>query len=202
MPAKDAAKDEKQRKIITAIFFIIGLAALFILYAIAMEKLPLTTDEGETLIEIAGKTLTGQEFNNVVPQKLTRKQPVFVSIYQNKTRVACVGYSRSLFPLYESVELLAKGIELEPIDSYEIMVTVLGEYAPLNENEKIPAQHGVLVRRDGVEGVVLPLTFTEQNLTDTEALNLAAKKAGFTDFTWEGFEVFTFNAQIFQSKQG
>ncbi len=59
---------------------------------------------------------------------------------------------------------------------------------------------GILVRKGDYEGVVLPTTFTEKNLTDAEALDLASQKAGFERFSGDDFEVYAFNAQIFRSR--
>jgi AMMECR1 domain-containing protein len=197
MPPKSG---ENRGKIKKTAFFIIGLAVLFILYTTALETLPLTSKDGAILVEIAKAELSGHTYNRAVPQKLARNEPVFVSVYQDETRVACTGYTKPLFPLYESVAMLSKRIPPSEDENQEIVITVVGKYRMLKEGASIPVGRGVFVRKDLAEGIVLPQTFDEQKLSDEEALNLAAEKAGFSEFSWDDFEAFTFDAQIFRSR--
>jgi AMMECR1 domain-containing protein len=179
---------------------ILGLFIIFLIYNSLLQNLPLSKADGNTLTTAALTIINGEEYEENYNPRLSKRKAVFVSVYKNDGRIACVGYTKPLFPLYKSVDYLTKGMNLEPYEEYKVVVTVFGRYNKLKEGDEIPVENGVMVRQGGFEGVVLPLTFIEHNLSKDESLELAAQKAGYSNFSWENFEVFTFDAQIFQSE--
>lgn len=183
-----------------AAILLAGLFFILALYNLALQRMALTPEDGRTLIEIARSEMEGRPYSGGLSPRLFKMSPVFVSVYRDGRRVACVGYTKALFPLYESVTHLARGLGHEGEGDYQIVITVFSGYEPLNRTEGVPEGRGILVRREGFEGVVLPFTFQEQNLTDEEALLLAAQKAGFDNYTWEDFQAYTFEAQVFREE--
>jgi len=181
---------------------VLFLALVFVLlaYLALLQGLPLREEDGRVLLGIAEAGLQGRSYGSPIPARLNKVRPVFVSVYSNGSRIACVGYTDPPFPLHESVRLLSQGIDIVVPEEHEVVITVFGGYEELKEGMEIPPGNGVLVRRDGYEGVVLPLTFEERNLTDEAALELAAQKAGFQGFSWSDFQVYTFDAKVFRSR--
>jgi AMMECR1 domain-containing protein len=182
--------------------FIVGFFLIVLIYNLVLQWIPLSEGDGHILMEIAGSEIEGNTYTGRVTPRLSKRRPVFVSAYQDGERVACFGYTRALFPVHESVRYLAKGMNIDLEEDYDVAITVFNDYEEYDEGDETPLGSGVMVRRDGFEGVVLPLTFKEANLTKDEALDLAAQKAGFSQFSWDDFEVFTFDAQVFKSHNG
>jgi hypothetical protein len=188
-----------RKNIISISGFIIGLILIFLIYSALLNSLPLSRRDGEVLIGISESTMMGESYKGEITPRLSKKSPLFVSVYQNKTRVACLGYTKQYFPLHQSVELLSRGIELDAYSDQEIVITIFGDYSEFRKYDELPNNRGLLVIKDGSEGVVLPQTFKEKGLSIDDGLNLAAQKAGYREFDWDEFEVFTFEAQIIRS---
>jgi AMMECR1 domain-containing protein len=189
----------KLEKIKKFLVFLSGLILIFIVYLALLQNLPISQRDGGVLIEIAGAVIEGKSYTGDPPQSLSIRKPVFVSIYKDGSRISCLGYTNPFFPLFESVEYLSKGTNIKSEEIDEIVITVFGSYKELGEGEEIPGTSGILVRKDGFEGVVLPSTFKEERLSDEEAFELAALKAGFSSFSRDDFEVYTYDAEIFRS---
>ncbi len=179
---------------------ILGFTILYVAYLTVLQFIPLSENDGKVLLEISRSRTAGDQYEGAIPPRLSKRRPVFVSFYQNGTRIACLGYTKPFFPLYESVGYLSSGLGLEQPSEVEIVVTVFGRYEKLERNIAIPPGKGVMVSRDGVESAELPFTFQELNLTTGEALDLAARKAGFPGFSWDEFDAYTFDAQVFRSQ--
>ncbi len=158
----------------------------------------LSKREGMILVEIARKTIDGEKYDGTIPPGLKMNRPVFVSVYQDGERVSCLGYTYTTMPLYMSVEMLSEGHKIDRTVDYEVVVTVFREYETIGSKEEIVPGKGLLVEQDGRVGVVLPLTFEEQNLTSEKALKLAVLKGDIPDFSWEKAEVKVFDAEVFR----
>ncbi|MFQ5800742.1 MAG: AMMECR1 domain-containing protein, partial [Candidatus Hydrothermarchaeales archaeon] len=165
-----------------------------------LQRLPLSSEDGDALIKIVESEIGGDAYMGKVTPRLSKRRPVFVSVYQNGSRIACLGYTKPFFAVYESVGYLARGINIDQEEGHDIVITIFDNYEEHRKGDEMPPRRGVMVRKEGFEGVVLPLTFEEKNLTEDEALELAAQKAGFSHFSWDDFEVFTFDAQLFKSE--
>ncbi len=200
MAASGRANQIPNEKLKKGIFLVAGFFIVIIAYLTILNILPLSSSEGDVLIKIVGAEISGKEFSDPIPARLSRKRPVFVSIYEDGERISCLGYTKPIFSLHDSVFYLAQGMDLDEGGEYTTLITVFDDYEQLPEGSAIPAGMGILVRKGDYEGVVLPTTFTEKNLTDAEALDLASQKAGFERFSGDDFEVYAFNAQIFRSR--
>jgi len=166
-------------------------------YNALVENLPLTEEDGRILLDIADRGLHEETYEGGIPLKLSRKAPLFLSVYQENKRVSCIGYTKPYFTLQQSVDRLSESTEFDKSKDYSLAVTVFGDYQPLEKYGLIPSNHGVLVTKNGTEGAVLPQSFTEYGLDDNLALDLAAWKAGFESFTWDEFTVYVFEADVF-----
>lgn len=195
----DSKKRWKSSYMRKAAGLVVFVAVATVLYWLLAQHLPLSEGDGLALLEIAHAEIAGEEYKGPLPAKIHRKRPVFVSLYKNGTRVNCLGHTGSFFPLYQSVKYLSSSMKVEN-GSYGLAVTIFHDYEKVENLNGIAEGYGVLVRKDGKEGVVLPQSFREYNLTDEEALKLAAMKAGFERFSWDEFEVYKYRADVYRGE--
>jgi len=93
-------------------------------------------------------------------------------------------------------------VEREELADLRIEISVLSEPSPLDPSDAgslVIGRDGLLVRRGGVVGVLLPQVATEHGLGREAFLAAACRKAGLGAHAWRepGTAVFTFQADVF-----
>ncbi|MCR4336276.1 MAG: AmmeMemoRadiSam system protein B [Candidatus Omnitrophica bacterium] len=164
----------------------------------------LTVAQKKRLLEIARKTMdeyvrTGRilEFEETDP-RLLQKEGAFVTLYSKAHELrGCIGRIISEQPLHLTVRDMAIAAATEdprfkPVDPSELSeinleVSVLSQPRPIQSIEEIEVgKHGVILSRDGRQGVFLPEVATEWGWEREELLSqLASHKAGLPADAWK-----------------
>jgi AmmeMemoRadiSam system protein A len=124
----------------------------------------------------------------------------------------CIGRIAADRPLGEVVRSVAVSaaaedprfppVEREELADLRIEISVLSEPSPLDPGDAeslVIGRDGLLVRRGGAVGVLLPQVATEHGLGREAFLAAACRKAGLGAHAWRepGTAVFTFQADVF-----
>ena len=185
----------------------------------------LTLDEGTYLVRLARKTIEGS-FSQVkvnindAPEKTREVCGVFVTINRlkgvEKDLRGCIGYPYPIKPLVEAVNDVAYAAAFEDprfpklsrkeLGEIIVEVSVLTppESIKVDKPERYPSMvrvgvDGLIVKRGGRSGLLLPQVATEWGWGSEEFLCQCCVKAGLSPDSWllTGTEVFRFQAIIF-----
>ncbi len=185
----------------------------------------LTLDEGTYLVRLARKAIEGSfsqaKINiNDAPEKTREVCGVFVTINrlkgEEKDLRGCIGYPYPIKPLVEAVSDVAYAAAFEDprfpklsrkeLDEIIVEVSVLTppESIKVDKPERYPSMvrvgvDGLIVKRGGRSGLLLPQVATEWGWDSEEFLCQCCVKAGLSPDSWllTGTEVFRFQAIIF-----
>ncbi len=164
---------------------------------------------------------TGQFLEDSAPTEFSGERGVFVTLhkYPEKELRGCIGFPEAVKPLWNAVIEAAvsaafrdprfiplKAEELEKILAEVSVLTVPEELRCGKEGlpEKIEiGRDGLIVRKAGVSGLLLPQVAPEWKWNSTEFLENACAKAGMEKSCWKEKEtsVCRFQAQIFKEKE-
>lgn len=180
-----------------------------------MEAFSLTEEERRTLLATARASIAARFEGKAAPlpastPALGRPCGAFVTLKIGGRLRGCIGRIAATAPLAETVRDVALSsafddprfapLERGELERVAIEVSVL---SPLRRTRD-PAQirvgtHGVLVRRGGRSGLLLPQVATEQGWGLEEYLAHACRKAGLPDDAWRDPEtvIETFTAVVF-----
>jgi AmmeMemoRadiSam system protein A len=121
----------------------------------------------------------------------------------------CVGYVHGAFPLWDTVCRAAEAAATEdsrfsPVAKGElgalaIEISVLDAPRPMRPEEVEVGRHGLLVRRAGLSGLLLPQVPVEHRWDRQTFLSQTCRKAGLPADAWSdpGTELFGFTAEVF-----
>ena len=180
----------------------------------------LSPDEGRIAIQLARAVLEERIGRKKVdfprlPPVFQEKRGVFVTLKKGGDLRGCIGFPTPVYPLGEAIRGAALAAALEdprfpPVGPGELSqvrleVTVLSVPVLLScraaeRPEKIRVgSHGLIVRRMGRSGLLLPQVPTEWGWDAVEFLDHTCLKAGLPRGCWkdEATEVYTFEGQIF-----
>lgn len=178
----------------------------------------LKKEDGKELIKLAKEAVQSyfkQESLNLseaVKKRFSEKKGVFVTLKKGRQLRGCIGYIEPTFPLYAAVANAAKHAafgdprfppmtegELKDI-SFEISVLT----SPKQMKGDIPQQisigkHGLIIKKGGYSGLLLPQVFTELDVDTESALEMTCEKAGLPAGSWQekDAKVYSFECQIF-----
>jgi uncharacterized protein len=185
----------------------------------------LTIDEGTYLVQLARRTIEASFIKTKVsladaPPKTREVCGVFVTLNSlrggRKLLRGCIGYPYPIKPLVEAVNDVAKASAFEDprfpgLDKSELGKMVV-EVSVLTPPESIKAEKpeyypsiirvgvdGLIVKRGGRSGLLLPQVATEWGWDSDEFLSQTCVKAGLSPDAWllPGTEVSRFQAIIF-----
>jgi uncharacterized protein (TIGR00296 family) len=185
----------------------------------------LTLDEGTYLVRLARKTIEGSFRGEKVdltdaPEKTSEICGVFVTINRlrggEKDLRGCIGYPYPIKPLVEAVHDVAYAAAFEDPRFPKLIQSELGEITvevsvltpPESIKVKKPELYasmvrvgvdGLIVKRGGRSGLLLPQVATEWGWDSEEFLSQCCIKAGLPADSWlfTGTEVSRFQAIIF-----
>ena len=203
-------------------FSVVGYGAVAITRAnaTAADKragFTLTESEKEALLKIAKASVDSVVRNHKIywvgptgsPQ-LEAPRGAFVTLKEHGQLRGCIGYTTPMKPLAKTVRDVAGDAAVEdsrfspvtpkelPSLAYEISV-MSSLHHVVDVNEIKIGQHGLIVKRGDVEGLLLPQVPVEQHWDRDTFLKETCLKAGLPPQAWkdEGTDIFIFTAQVF-----
>lgn len=134
---------------------------------------------------------------------------VFVSLHIQGRLRGCIGLVESNLPLAATVALCARSAALEdsrfqPLQESElervaIEISVLSPLQPIAADVVEPGVHGLLIRKSGFSGLLLPQVAARYQWSREKFLEETCVKAGLTRTAWmdPDTRIFGFTAEVF-----
>jgi hypothetical protein len=180
----------------------------------------LSDDEGQLALGLARGTLEHTIGRKAEPGiQLTpvfmEKRGVFVTLTKNEQLRGCIGFPYPYLPLGQAIVQAATAAALEDprfprvtedeLAAIDLEVTVLTVPVPMDGDPEdrpknvIVGKHGLIIRRMGTSGLLLPQVATDYNWDAKTFLDHTCMKAGLPGRCWKSstVEVLTFEGQIF-----
>jgi len=173
--------------------------------------------EKEFLLDVACKTIIEYVTNGTTPDftsdnpKLDRKCGAFVTLHEKSGALrGCIGYVEPVKPLFQTIIEMAiacstRDPRFHPVTSDEFpnldleisVLTPLEEV--LNVEEIRIGEHGLMIKKAGSSGLLLPQVATEFGWDRHEFLRETCQKAGLEKNAWKepDAKLFAFSAQVF-----
>jgi AmmeMemoRadiSam system protein B/AmmeMemoRadiSam system protein A len=145
---------------------------------------------------------------------LTKEGAAFVTLWKHGDLRGCIGYTEAIYPLWETVVLVASGaafhdtrfpeVTKAELKDITIEVSVLSELKPIKSADEIViGKHGVVIRKGGRSGLFLPEVAVEQGWNREEYLRyLCEEKAGLLPDDWKekDAQLYIFTTEAFSEK--
>lgn len=179
----------------------------------------LTEAEKKSLLEIARNTLESYIRTGRVPEarpltaRLSEKRGVFVTLHKKGQLRGCIGYVEPVKPLYEAVSDMAIAASTEDprfprvqpaeLSDIDIEITVLSPLIRISDPQTVVVgKHGLVMRRGGRSGLLLPQVPVEQGWNREEFLAYTCLKAGLPKDAWKDkdTEIYIFTGEVFGEK--
>jgi len=174
----------------------------------------LTEEERRELLAIARRAATSYVKEGKVPEerpgspKLAAPGAAFVTLTHRGQLRGCIGYTEAAAPLYRTVQECAVAAATEDprfppvkpgeVETLRIEISVLTPLIPVRPEEIEVGVHGLMVRKGGRRGLLLPQVATEYGWDRRAFLSNTCRKAGLPADEWEkGAELFSFSAEVF-----
>ena len=145
-----------------------------------------------------------------LPGELTRPRAVFVTLRRGGELRGCIGHATARLPLAEAVRELAVAaafhdqrfdpVAREELTGLAVELTVLSEPEPADRERIEVGVHGLLVRRGGRAGLLLPQVAVEHGWDRETFLGATCRKAGLPLDAWRdpGTSVLWFTGRAYQ----
>ena len=191
--------------------------------AMLLDEPGLNQNERENLLKLARFTLkyyfnhghppAVEEIPIKVSPVLKEKKGAFVTLKKHGELRGCIGFIRPIFPLYKTVMQASLQaafadprflpLRQEELKEIDIEISVLGPIIPVKKVEEIRVgRDGLIIKKDGQQGLLLPQVATEFNLDRLKFLELTCKKAGLSPSAWKkGASIYRFTAEVFGEKK-
>lgn len=174
----------------------------------------LSPEERGELLAIARRAASSFVREGRVPEeapaspKLSSPGAAFVTLLREGKLRGCIGYTEAAAPLYRTVQECAVAAATEDprfppvdpseVDSIRIEISVLTPLVPARPEEVEVGVHGLMVRKEGRRGLLLPQVATEFGWDRGEFLSNLCRKAGLPPGGWRtGAELYAFTAEVF-----
>jgi AmmeMemoRadiSam system protein B/AmmeMemoRadiSam system protein A len=179
--------------------------------------LKLTAPEKRRLLEISKASVTSavrdgkiMELDDGGTETLLAPLGAFVTLEEDGQLRGCIGYVAPTKPLQETVRDVAAfaavrdrrfdPVSVEELPRLEYEVSVLSPLRRVTDVDQIRVgTHGLLIKRGGVEGLLLPQVASEWGWDRTTFLERTCAKAGLPLDAWkdDGTDIFMFSALVF-----
>ena len=191
--------------------------------AMLLDEPGLSENERENLLKLARFTLkyyfnhghppAVEEIPIKVSPVLKEKKGAFVTLKKHGQLRGCIGFIRPIFPLYKTVMQASLQaafadprflpLRQEELKEIDIEISVLGPIIPVKKvEERRIGRDGLIIKKDGQQGLLLPQVATEFNLDRLKFLELTCKKAGLSPSAWKkGASIYRFTAEVFGEKK-
>lgn len=174
----------------------------------------LTEGERKELLAIARRAAVSWVRKGKVPQEtpppgnLVAPGAAFVTLTRKGRLRGCIGYTEASVSLFKTVQECAVAAATEDprfppvgtaeVDAIRIEISVLTPLAPVRPAEVEVGIHGLLVRKGGRRGLLLPQVAVEHGWDREAFLSAACEKAGLPRDAWRsGAELYSFTAEVF-----
>ncbi len=180
------------------------------------ERPPISKTVRRQLLFLARQSIADALFRTVtspfvaVDASARFKSGAFVTLYEDEKLRGCIGMVEALenLPLVimeMAVAAATRDPRFEPVAPdelvrLEIEISVLSRLHPIASPDEIEiGKHGVLIRADGRQGLLLPQVATSAGWSAEELLSATCRKANLPKDRWEQpeCEKFIFAAEIF-----
>ncbi len=160
-------------------------------------------------VEIKGKVSIKPES---VTDNLRKNRGLFVTLTIQGELRGCIGSMSPQQPLYELIGHVAyqaafhdprfAPVNPDELDDIEFEITLLGPFSKVsNPKEIIIGKHGLMIRKDDRQGVLLPQVASDRSWSREEFLNAICQKAFLPKDAWQkGAELWKFSAYIFSEE--
>lgn len=137
-----------------------------------------------------------------------RHAGVFVSLHRGGELRGCIGHVEDDLPLGEVTRRMAVAAAREDprfsplgpdeLDGLDVEISVLTPMVRVRPEDVKPGRDGILVRRGGRQGLLLPQVAPEMGWGREDLLDGTCRKAGLARGAWRdpATEVFSFQAQV------
>jgi AmmeMemoRadiSam system protein A len=175
----------------------------------------LSAEDRTRLLEIAREAIVGRLKGERLPARdlagvLSERRGAFVTLTgQDGSLRGCVGYVQPAFPLWETVARAAEAAAMEDgrfepvvpneMEGLGIEISVLALLRPIAPDDVEVGTHGLLVRRSGHTGLLLPQVPVEHGWDRATFLDQVCRKAGLPPGAWRDprAELLGFTAEVF-----
>lgn len=176
------------------------------------------TDEDKSILLMQARSAIHSIFQSENPLRIDyRIYPnlqvsagAFVTLSFNKNLRGCIGYITANKPIFETVAEVAKlsatedprfyPLKEDELEQVLIEISVLSPPQKINDyNEIILGKHGLLVKHQNRQGLLLPQVAAEHKMDLEHFLNAICHKAGLPEDLWrhEKINLSTFTAEVF-----
>ncbi len=181
---------------------------------------PLSLEDKRTLMHIARTTVEHVVRGEPVPEfevtspDLLEKRGAFVTLTKNGQLRGCIGYIIGIKPLYQTVREVAEAAALRDprfppvtpaeLDDLEYEISALSVPRPIENIDEIQVGvHGIIIRKDYRQGLLLPQVATEYGWDRETFLEHTCTKAGLPTSAWKDpdTEIEIFSAEVFSEDQ-
>jgi AmmeMemoRadiSam system protein A len=172
-----------------------------------------TLEERATLLRVAHEAIVAAVEERAhspaqAPAHLSAPRGVFTTLYRGDQLRGCVGYIIPIRPLFQAVAETAQAAAMHdtrftPVERHElaeihVSLSVLSPTFPIEPHQIEIGRHGLVIRRDGRRGLLLPQVATEHGWDTETFLEQTCCKAGLPANAWkQGAEIEAFTAEIF-----
>lgn len=179
--------------------------------------LELTASEKKRLLEISKASVTSvvrhgkvMDLESGGTETLRAPLGAFVTLNKDGQLRGCIGYVTPVKPLQETVRDVAAfaavrdrrfdAVSEEELPYLDYEVSVLSPLRRVTDLEQIQVgTHGLLIRKGGVEGLLLPQVASDRGWDRTTFLERTCVKAGLPRDAWQddGADIYAFTAVVF-----
>lgn len=149
----------------------------------------LTSFDQKQLLRLAYATLNGATSPLALTKGIQMSRGLFVTLKKHKKLRGCIGHIIPQMPLYKAVPYLTiqsatKDNRFSPVTSDEVKdirinLSILSKPIKINSLEEITlGKHGVILTKDGAQGIFLPEVATEQGWEKDKLIKELCVKTG------------------------
>jgi len=175
----------------------------------------LSDEDKKQLKDLVRETIEGVLFGRQKPaaqvsEMLKEKRGAFVTLKKKGELKGCIGYTRGVQPLHETVREMAiqaafhdprfKPLEKKEWKDIDIEISVLTPMKQIqNVNEIAVGVHGLYIEKGHNSGLLLPQVAVENHWDRTAFLEYTCFKAGLPNDAWKSPDarIYIFSADVF-----
>lgn len=172
-------------------------------------------EERKLLLSLARRTLEAALAGRPRPPvdvptpALREPRGVFVTLRRGTALRGCIGWVEARRPLAEAIQEMAVAAARDPrfdpvtadeLPDLSIEISALTPARSVSSPQDIRVgEHGLVVRREGRSGLLLPQVATDYGWDRETFLRQTCRKAGLPENAWEeaGTEISVFTAEVF-----
>ncbi len=195
--------------------YCVGYSAVAFLRAGSDRTDELTRDEQKALLTLARQSIESRlRGGSPAPSsghsaRFAEKRGVFVTLHRKGELRGCIGYPEAVKPLGEAVREMAVAaatedprfvpVSADELGDIDIEITVLSPLFPITPEAVQVGVHGLVIRKAGRSGLLLPQVPVEQGWNREEYLAGVCLKAGLPPDAWRAPDarLFGFTGQVF-----